>query len=80
MLERRFCSVKGTEFSSKQLLSLQRLSIFTAMLPVGYLLINLVPWYSVIIAGSSTMGDGADQDIDAFKTVALQVLTATAAN
>lgn len=57
---------------------MQRLSIFTATLPVGYLLINLVPWYLVIITGSSAMGDGADQDIDAFKTVALQVLTATA--
>lgn len=77
MLERRFCSTKGAEFSSKRFLSLQRLSVFAATLPVGYLLINLVPWYSVIITGSSTMGDDADQDIDTFKTVALQVVTAT---
>ena len=77
MLERRFCSTKGAEFSSKRFLSLQRLSVFAATLPVGYLLINLVPWYSVIITGSSTMGNGVDQDIDTFKTVALQVVTAT---
>ena len=78
MLKRRFCSMKGAEFSSKRLLSLQRLSIFTATLPVGYLLINLVPWYSVIITGSFTISDSTYQEVDTFKTVALQVLTATA--
>lgn len=77
-LERRVCGIRGIEFSGKQLLSLQRLSIFTAMLSVGYLLINLVPWYSMIITWSYTIGDSVYQVVDTFKTVALQVVTATA--
>ena len=78
MLERRFCSIKGAEFGSTQLLSLQRLSVFAATLPVGYLLINLVPWYLVIITRSFTIGDSTYQEVDTFKTVALQVVTTTA--
>lgn len=77
-LERRVCGIRGIEFSGKQLLSLQRLSIFTAVLSVGYLLINLVPWYSMIITWSYTIGDSVYQVVDTFKTVALQVVTATA--
>ena len=78
MLERRFCSIKGTEFGSTQLLSLQRLSVFAALLPVGYLLVNLVPWYLVIITRSFTISDSTYQEVDTFKTVALQVVTTTA--
>ena len=44
-LERRVCGIRGIEFSGKHLLSLPSLSIFTAVLSVGYLLINLVTWY-----------------------------------
>ena len=77
-LECRFCNIKAVEFGSTQLLSLQRLSVFAAALPVGYLLVNLVPWYLVIITRSFTIGDSTYQEVDTFKTVALQVVTATA--
>ena len=77
-LERRFCNIKAVEFGSTQLLSLQRLSVFAAALPVGYLLINLIPWYLVIITRSFTIGDSTYQEVDTFKTVALQVVTTTA--
>ena len=77
-LERRFCNIKGAEFGSTQLLSLKRLSVFAGVLPVGYLLVNLVPWYLVIVTRSFTIGDSTYQEVDTFKTVALQVVTTTA--